>query len=45
MVIQKVGVVGAGTMGSGIAQVCAVAGFEIVMVDIADAALKNLRLL
>lgn len=34
MQIQKVGVVGAGTMGSGIAQAFAVAGFDVVMRDI-----------
>ncbi|MBN3856677.1 3-hydroxybutyryl-CoA dehydrogenase [Paraburkholderia sp. Ac-20340] len=41
MAIQKVGIVGAGTMGNGIAQVCAVAGFDVVMVDIDDAALQK----
>jgi 3-hydroxybutyryl-CoA dehydrogenase len=41
MAIQKVGIVGAGTMGNGIAQVCAVAGLGVVMVDIVDAALQN----
>lgn len=33
---MKVGVVGAGTMGSGIAQVFAMAGYEVVMVDVAQ---------
>jgi len=32
--IDRVGVVGAGTMGSGIAQVAAMAGYEVVMRDI-----------
>ena len=36
--IRKVGVIGAGTMGNGIAQACAVVGIEVVMVDIAEAA-------
>jgi 3-hydroxybutyryl-CoA dehydrogenase len=36
MEIQKVGVVGAGTMGNGIAQVFAVAGYDVVMRDIKD---------
>jgi len=38
MQIQTVGIVGAGTMGNGIAQACAVAGIHVVMVDISDAA-------
>jgi 3-hydroxybutyryl-CoA dehydrogenase len=32
--IQKVGIIGAGTMGNGIAQVFAVAGYEVTMQDI-----------
>ena len=39
--ISTVGVVGAGTMGSGIAQACAVAGIDAVMIDVADAALQK----
>jgi len=39
--IQSVGVIGAGTMGNGIAQVCAVAGLNVVMVDINDAAVER----
>jgi len=39
--IEKVGVIGAGTMGNGIAQACATAGLQVVMVDIADAALRR----
>lgn len=39
MSIHKVGVVGAGTMGNGIAQVCAAAGLPVVMLDINEAAL------
>ena len=34
MKIQSIGIIGAGTMGNGIAQVCALAGFNIVMLDI-----------
>jgi len=34
--IQKIGVVGAGQMGNGIAQVAAASGFEVVMSDIAQ---------
>jgi 3-hydroxybutyryl-CoA dehydrogenase len=36
MEIKKIGVLGAGTMGNGIAQVAAQAGYEIVMRDIED---------
>jgi 3-hydroxybutyryl-CoA dehydrogenase len=36
--ISKVGVVGAGTMGNGIAQTCATSGIDVVMVDVAEAA-------
>ena len=38
---RKVGVVGAGTMGNGIAQVFAAAGSEVLMVDAAEAALER----
>jgi 3-hydroxybutyryl-CoA dehydrogenase len=40
-VIKKLGIVGAGQMGSGIAHVCALAGIEVEMIDIADAALAR----
>ena len=36
--IHRVGVIGAGTMGNGIAQACAVAGLHVVMVDVTEAA-------
>jgi 3-hydroxybutyryl-CoA dehydrogenase len=36
--IHKVGVIGAGAMGSGIAQACAAAGLHVTMVDVAEAA-------
>lgn len=36
MAIKKIGVLGAGAMGNGIAQVCAQAGYEVIMRDIAD---------
>jgi 3-hydroxybutyryl-CoA dehydrogenase len=39
--VQCVGVVGAGTMGSGIAQVCASAGLEVVLLDVSEAALER----
>jgi 3-hydroxybutyryl-CoA dehydrogenase len=41
MNLQRIGVIGAGTMGNGIAQVCAVAGLDIVMVDVSDAAVQR----
>ncbi|RYZ12826.1 MAG: 3-hydroxybutyryl-CoA dehydrogenase, partial [Comamonadaceae bacterium] len=39
--IDTVGIIGAGTMGNGIAQSCAVAGVSVVMVDIAQAAVDK----
>ncbi len=41
MGISKIGVVGAGTMGNGIAQALAVAGRDVVMMDIGEAQLKR----
>ena len=41
MSITKVGVIGAGTMGNGIAQTCALSGIAVVMVDIAQAAVDK----
>lgn len=43
MTIQRLGVVGAGTMGNGIAQVCALAGIHVVMIDMTEAALERGR--
>ncbi|UFZ05382.1 3-hydroxybutyryl-CoA dehydrogenase [Bradyrhizobium ontarionense] len=39
--IQTVGIIGAGTMGNGIAQVCAAAGVPIIMVDISEQAVAR----
>jgi 3-hydroxybutyryl-CoA dehydrogenase len=39
--IETVGIIGAGTMGNGIAQVSAAAGLQVVMVDISDAAVQR----
>src|SRR3954452_11045543 len=39
--IESIGIVGAGTMGNGIAQVCAAAGLPVIMTDINDAALTR----
>jgi 3-hydroxybutyryl-CoA dehydrogenase len=41
MEFRKIGVVGAGTMGNGIAQAFAVAGIEVTMTDVAEAALAR----
>jgi len=41
MQIGNIGVVGAGTMGNGIAQAFAVAGFSVTMTDVAQAALDR----
>ena len=41
MDITTVGIIGAGTMGNGIAQACAVSGIKVVMVDISDAAVAK----
>ena len=47
MTVQRVGIVGAGTMGTGIAQVCVQAGLEVILVDVAqerlDQALARVR--
>src|SRR6185436_5922026 len=39
--IERVGIIGAGTMGNGIAQACATAGVDVVMIDVAQAALDR----
>ena len=41
MSINTVGIIGAGTMGNGIAQACAVCGLNVVMVDINEAAVAK----
>jgi 3-hydroxybutyryl-CoA dehydrogenase len=41
--IRQVAVIGAGTMGNGIAQVCAQAGIEVTMVDVSIAAVDRGR--
>ncbi|UVL76431.1 3-hydroxybutyryl-CoA dehydrogenase [Pseudomonas putida] len=41
MSIEHIAVIGAGTMGNGIAQVCAVAGYQVLLVDVSDAALER----
>ena len=39
--LKKIGVIGAGTMGNGIAQACATAGVDVVMIDVAQPALDR----
>jgi len=39
--LEKIGVVGAGTMGNGIAQACAVSGLDVVMVDVSNEAVAR----
>ncbi|HEY6893398.1 MAG TPA: 3-hydroxybutyryl-CoA dehydrogenase [Rhodanobacteraceae bacterium] len=39
--IERVGIIGAGTMGNGIAQACAMSGVDIVMVDVAQSAVDR----
>ncbi|PTT98245.1 3-hydroxybutyryl-CoA dehydrogenase, partial [Pseudomonas sp. HMWF031] len=41
MNLQNIGVIGAGTMGNGIAQVCALAGFSVTLIDISENALQK----
>ena len=41
MGINTIGIIGAGTMGNGIAQACAVSGIKVVMVDISQAAVDK----
>ena len=47
MDIQKIGIVGAGQMGNGIAHVCALAGYDVILNDISqdslDAAMTTVR--
>ena len=39
--IETIGIIGAGTMGNGIAQVCAGAGLKVTMIDISEAAVAR----
>lgn len=39
--VKTIGVVGAGQMGRGIAQVCAAAGWRVLLVDVTEEALKD----
>ena len=35
--MERIGIIGAGQMGTGIAQICAVAGYDVRMIDVKDA--------
>ena len=41
--LRRIGVIGAGQMGAGIAHVCALAGFEVSLTDLGEAALQRGR--
>ena len=41
MDIRKIGIIGAGTMGNGIAQAFAVCGYDVTMTDISEAAVQR----
>src|SRR4029434_6033339 len=41
MAIKKVGVVGCGLMGSGIAQVCAESGYPVIVREVSDALVQK----
>lgn len=44
MDIERISVIGAGTMGHGIAQVCAISGYEVILIDIdSDQLAKGLQ--
>src|SRR5665213_2945846 len=43
MSIERMAVVGAGTMGTGIAHICALAGLEVTLIDVAPLALERGR--
>ncbi|MFQ6555809.1 3-hydroxyacyl-CoA dehydrogenase NAD-binding domain-containing protein [Pseudomonas sp. Lb2C1-1] len=41
MTLRQIAVIGAGTMGSGIAQTCAAAGHDLLLIDISEQALER----
>ncbi len=43
--VDKIGIIGAGQMGHGIAHVCALAGYDVVLSDISEEALQRARTL
>ena len=41
--LRRIGVIGAGQMGAGIAHVCALAGLEVALTDVGEEALRRGR--
>ena len=41
--LQTLAVIGAGTMGNGIAQVAAMAGLQVTMIDVSDEAVQRVQ--
>jgi 3-hydroxybutyryl-CoA dehydrogenase len=41
MPVRTIGVIGAGTMGAGIAQIAITAGLEMILIDVSDAAVEK----
>ena len=41
MAVERIGVIGAGQMGNGIAHVCALSGYDVVLVDVKKEALDK----
>jgi 3-hydroxybutyryl-CoA dehydrogenase len=41
MPIRTIGVIGAGTMGAGVAQIAITAGLEVILIDVSDAAVER----
>lgn len=42
-IIKTVGIIGAGTMGSGIAQICALAGYDVILYDNTEDAIERAK--
>jgi 3-hydroxybutyryl-CoA dehydrogenase len=43
MAVQQIAVIGAGTMGNGIAQVCATSGYQVAMIDVDAEAIERAK--
>src|SRR5271168_1100270 len=41
MPVRTIGVIGAGTMGAGVAQIAITAGLEVILIDVSDAAVER----